>query len=203
MRKHLLRKIILVFVIVGFAQNSLHAQYFSGGILVGVTASQIDGDQMVGYDKLGFSGGIFVRYQFTEKIALESELKYIMKGAARNDSLAQNSYKLSLNYFEIPVLFNYRFAKRFEGEVGFATALLAKATQILPEGDFSYAGVDNLDFSYVLGINYLVTKKLRLNLKFSHSVRAVSHNLPTNITFFGSNGGQFNNVLEFVVKFTL
>ena len=152
MRKHLLRKIILVFVIVGFAQNSLHAQYFSGGILVGVTASQIDGDQMVGYDKLGFSGGIFVRYQFTEIIALESELKYIMKGAARNDSLAQNSYKLSLNYFEIPVLFNYRFAKRFEGEVGFATALLAKATQILPEGDFSYLAQGFLPCAPVQGL---------------------------------------------------
>ena len=203
MNKSMFRKILLALILSLFFQNGVKSQYFSGGILIGFTGSQLDGDQMVGYNKFGFSGGMFVRRQLNEKYAILGEIKYIMKGSAKNDSLALNSFKISLSYFEIPILLNYRFLKKLEGEAGFAAAYLANATRVLAEGDFQDNSINKLDFSYVIGLNYLVTEKFRLNLKFSHSVQKVSFNLPTNITFFGPNGGQFNNVLEFVVKLTL
>jgi len=42
-----------------------NSQNFEGGALVGLTASQIDGDNYRGYNKVGLQGGGWVRHMFT------------------------------------------------------------------------------------------------------------------------------------------
>jgi len=65
------------------------------------------------YDsKLGFTGGAFFKYQFSEMFALQSEIYYTMKGATdKFEFLVDTTYNtntvdltISYNYLEVPVL---------------------------------------------------------------------------------------------------
>ena len=51
------KSIVYIFLI--FVTTSISAQYFKGGLLVGITGSQIDGDDMGGYNKPGVTVGFF------------------------------------------------------------------------------------------------------------------------------------------------
>lgn len=62
--------------------------------------------------KLGFTGGAFFRYQFSEMFALQSEIYYTMKGATdKFEFLVDTTFStntvdltISYNYLEVPVL---------------------------------------------------------------------------------------------------
>jgi len=62
--------------------------------------------------KLGFTGGAFFKYQFSEMFALQSEIYYTMKGATdKFEFLVDTTYNtntvdltISYNYLEVPVL---------------------------------------------------------------------------------------------------
>ncbi len=49
---------------------SVRAQEFNAGIFGGVTASQVDGDSYGGYNKLGFTAGVFVNREIDNNILL-------------------------------------------------------------------------------------------------------------------------------------
>lgn len=62
MRYFLLPILLTVFISSAFSQRKINFKKpispFNAGILVGINASQVDGDDQFGYDKIGFSGGL-------------------------------------------------------------------------------------------------------------------------------------------------
>lgn len=86
--------------------NSGHSQAFDGGILLGLNASQIDGDLLAGYNKLGLTGGVYVAFPISEKLKLGMELLYSQRGS-RNEiriGVASPQSSIHLQYIEIPVM---------------------------------------------------------------------------------------------------
>jgi len=109
------------------------AQRFIGGLTAGINLTQVDGDQVFGYHKVGFNGGPFVKLMIDKKqrFSVTIELLYSQKGAAKkypgpnrieynhalNDTTLYDTrytgfdkkffYKLRTDYLEIPLLFHY------------------------------------------------------------------------------------------------
>src|SRR5689334_3120325 len=69
-----------VFLLVVYQAN---AQDFKSGLRLGVNAAQINGDGMGGFNKPGFVGGLFVRYDFTQRVSGQFEMLYSAKGSKR------------------------------------------------------------------------------------------------------------------------
>ena len=78
------------------------SQGFGGGPSLAINFSQVDGDGVGGYKKLGLNLGGFVYYSFNDKIALQPEILFSQKGAREvNETMAWN---FRANYFDVPVI---------------------------------------------------------------------------------------------------
>ena len=54
--------------------NDILSQSFDGGLLAGLTTSQISGDNLGGFNKLGIAIGFFTQRNISEKSKLKFEL---------------------------------------------------------------------------------------------------------------------------------
>lgn len=195
-------KIVMLICITLFSFLPISAQYFKGGVLLGITGSQMDGDNLGGYNKLGFSGGFFVHRDFGAILGMQGEFKFIMKGAAKTTTASDPTiYKRTLYYFELPMLATLKTAKKITVESGFAFAYLASAVADFGYGQVIMHDTKKTDFSWIAGVYYLYSERLNFNLKFSYSLRPVS-NFPGNITTWGTYG-QYNHLLDLAVYYTI
>lgn len=86
-------------------------QRFEMGLMLGVNLSQIDGDDFVGYDKAGLSGGIEGVVLLTRRMNGAMQLLYNQKGARVHDGVSvrqKKSRMLQLDYMEVPILIRYQ-----------------------------------------------------------------------------------------------
>jgi hypothetical protein len=64
---------------------SASAQRFIGGVAAGINLTQVDGDEVFGYTKVGFNGGPYVKLMLDKKqrFSITMELLYSQKGAQK------------------------------------------------------------------------------------------------------------------------
>ena len=196
--------IIAISIILSFTISTTHAQFFKGGLIIGLTGSQMDGDMLTGYNKLGITTGFFIRHDISKKLAIQSDYKYVMKGAATNiTNSATTGYSQTLHYIEVPLTAIMGISKKIEGEVGLAAAMLMYDSYYnVSDGSYDRSNMNKYDISSIFGITYFYSEKVNVNLKISYSLAPVSHNLPSNPSLLGSNG-QFNNVLELAIYYKI
>lgn len=116
--------LLLVFFIVHFSKESL-AQGFKGGVAVGFTSSQIDGDMWGGYNFWGYQLGGFVYYNFSDRLALQIEIGNSLRG-----SREAGVGRIALRYIDLPVLLIYRkkiSTGQINGEFGLSGNVLLSA----------------------------------------------------------------------------
>jgi len=184
-----------------FLSYSLSAQKFNGGIMAGMTASQVDGDTYGGYHKAGFLAGAFVNRKINDNFSWQLEMKFIQKGSHHApDSIDFNDrdYRLHFNYAEVPLSLNYHYKKKFIINLGVSMGYLinykeeSDGYRLYEEGNryfYSY------ELSYNFGITYKLTKKLLFNLSHSYSIIPIRKQAVGSIYKF--KRGQFNNLLAF------
>jgi hypothetical protein len=194
-----MRWLLLLFC---FVPVLLYAQKqgFKAGLFAGITATQVDGDTKVGYNKPGAQFGMFIRYDFSAKTGFESGLKFIQKGSrkvAHPDKGDLDYYKLSLNYTEIPVLFRYYFKKGIVAEAGIGIGYLISAKEDVD----GYGGGDpfpefkNYEFCPLVGVHFQVFEKLTAHFNFSYSLLPV-RDFPGAASYHFDRD-QYNNVIGF------
>jgi hypothetical protein len=168
-----------------FCYETLCAQTFSSGIVLGLNASQVDGDQLAGYDKLGICAGLKGAAQLGDKIDLNVEFLYSERGSAP-DLLKPNSdvdIKIRLQYLELPVYISYMDWWQEEEEYykihlrgGLSVGRLIKASTFdhFNEGD---ADLDNLvdefnetDVSFLLGVSFYTSPNFGISVRYTRSV---------------------------------
>jgi hypothetical protein len=109
----MMKRFLLVCLVLMSSLFALSQRNFKGGILAGPVASQMSGDGLGGWDKVGFSAGAWVSMPLSEKMALNLSMKYITKGSrTKRDTLNFNTFAYHLNYIDVPVLFSYRVLGR-------------------------------------------------------------------------------------------
>ena len=116
-----MNKISILTIIIFLSSISLHAQKFKAGVLLGISATQISGDNLGGFDKAGLVVGGMVSTPISEKFDMAMEITFFQKGSKKNSKPEKGdytSYNLRLNYIEVPVLFQWKFSKRFTFEAG-------------------------------------------------------------------------------------
>lgn len=119
----------------------------------------------------GFAGGFFLYFPITESFGIQQEFLYTMKGSRQNIEL--NTFpvttfsKYNLDYFELPILFRYTFAKignvRIYSSSGFALSILLDGdyttksvieiggTQITDTESGDLNGLDTFDYAFLYG----------------------------------------------------
>jgi hypothetical protein len=193
--------IILVLIYLPFIGLS---QGFNGGVLAGGLVSQIDGDTWQGYHKFGYLAGGFVSLKLSPHSSFQLEMEYIQKGMKQNADTVTNmgdTYLTRLHYLEIPLLYQYTFAKRLQAEVGPAADVLLGSYfesngQEVPEIKVAYRTVT---VSGIIGVSCFITDHLKANFRFNYSLMSIND---------GTGGGryilfeygQYNNVMSLALS---
>lgn len=186
-----------------FLSSNLIAQTFNGGVLAGLSASQLDGDNWGGYHKAGLCFGVFTNAKLNNYIDAQLELRYVQKGSNSNSKEGELFYVSKLNYVEMPIYLKYRFLNKFSANIGLAGAYLQKATE-----DKDGIGDEPADpefnpfeISGLAGVEYQIFNRLFFNVRFNYSILAI-RNHPGDQVFF-LNKGQYNNVLTFTIHYQI
>ena len=115
-------KLILCFftflTFISFSQN------FKGGVIAGVSTSQVSGDYLGGFNKAGLFLGVFTELPISPISNIKMEMNYIQKGS-NNPKMSENGFTdISTSYIEVPISINYYQNEITSFEVGIQTAFL-------------------------------------------------------------------------------
>ncbi len=198
-------KIFLLSILL-FIATSGFSQSFKGGLIGGLSASQISGDQLTGYNKAGIYAGGFVKLNLKEKYGFQIELAYIEKGSQKNarpNKGDPKSYKLSLQYVEIPFILQYYFRPKltFEGGLFYSVFINSKeedeyGLMTLPA---NHPKFKKGEFGGQIGLAYKITDKWDVNLRSSASIFKVREHKGGGTYYL--NRGQYNSVLMFSFRY--
>lgn len=176
---------------------------FTAGAKIGLSSSQVSGDDLAGFNKAGLSAGLLSAMLFSKKWTTQFELLFIQKGSkyiAHPDQGDLNYYRLQLNYLEVPVLLQYHF-KQFTFEAGPGFGYLINYKEEDESGDISdYRPFNKSEISYHVGINYLIIHHLGVNVRYSNSISSIRDHLSGAQTL--RNPGQQNTVLQLAFSIT-
>ena len=185
----------------------LNAQKFNGGMLAGVSTSQVSGDTWQGFDKAGVIVGGYTKWDQSEKSAIQVEMEFIQKGSRKNADPAKGdfrNYLLRLDYVDMYFLYKYTF-KKFIFEAGPSVGILVRQKE---EGmNSSGVGISQplpfnaQDICLSGGMGYRINKKLVFNARYTQTffLTPIRQRDPPVHFFFIR--GQYNTVLAFSLQY--
>lgn len=166
---------LLFFIVVIFMEN-INAQEIKVDAILGFNVSQIDGDDMAGFNKPGFLLGGGAGFDLAEDFGLQFRILFSQKGSrfTENDPIDLN-YRL--NYLDFPLMFEYNldkelfeYAEHINLEAGFQFLYLLSAR----EGQNNIGFINLYDdfepriYGFLLGASYEMDKyKFRINFQRS------------------------------------
>ena len=165
-----------IFIIIISLNFNVNAQRnFSGGLLLGISASQIDGDAQYHYKKPGFIAGAYVLRPLSKNGGLKIETYYIGKGAVLNedhpDGTTLQVFNTSLHYVEMPFLFNLKVHTKIEIALGIAPSYLfaeklSSYKQVLDKNSYSFK---TFDIQPIGEAGFYLTDNIMTSLRLSYS----------------------------------
>ncbi|MCB0397741.1 MAG: PorT family protein [Flavobacteriales bacterium] len=164
--------LLIISMILGLSEFA-HAQNFKASLRAGFIASQVSGDELSGFHKLGITGGAFASLTPNDKITWEMGLQYIQKGSRKVQNPAKgdySSYLMALQYMEVPVMvrfnmgkFSYGLGPSFGALVGSKEENQIGALKpVRPFKDWELSG--NLSISYNLGEKWMAEWRYNTSL---------------------------------------
>ena len=180
--------------------KSLFGQSIGGGVILGFNASQVDGDQLAGYHKAGLNLGLTGIIPINNKMAIGMELLYNQKGSVKNQSPKDptaSSYKLRLDYLDVPVLFMFKDKDKAIFSSGFSYGTLVNFFESVNGSQNLYPPGSNPYSPYVINwiadIKYSIMPSLYINYRFVYSVLGIR----TYVDYMGRIRKQYNHYMSF------
>ncbi len=176
--------------------NLIFAQDFNAGIRFGVCGSQVNGDNLSGFDKAGLIGGAFVNRKFSDLISLQMEMIYIQKGSRKPTDINNDYYRLRVHYIEVPLLVIFHVSKKIDLTVGPSFGSLIFSEENDEFGVFpNRPPFRKFELSGNAGIVYKLDDKWSVDGRYSNSLTTIRPFQDTYSTFF--DRGQYNLLIEF------
>ena len=152
------------------AQDTGPERRFEAGIVAGMNLSQVDGDDLTGFNKIGVNVGARVDAILTERWRLSLEMLFAQQGASRHrlDNPASAFDKIRLNLVEAPVMVHFQDWK-IQASAGVSYARVINSEIIDYTGEDAtnaYPLKDNL-FSIILGGTFFFQENLGINIQWS------------------------------------
>ncbi len=181
-RKFLL---IIVFCLLGFVSS---AQMLKAYAVVGLNASQIDGDEVFGYEKFSPQAGLGIIMPFNMRKPNEgwqasAELLYSQKGA--KEALDPFRYNTSLHYVDIPIMVHFVDVKggltfglggqygrlfKINEDWGLPDTLIHSFERPV---DGKLPDFKRNDFSIVADIRFTIWEKIKFSFRYQYSLTPI------------------------------
>jgi len=186
---------------------TLHAQQrFKAGLVLGITAAQINGDNSAKFNKLGINAGLKLNTILTDRSDFIVEILFSQRGSQTEliPSSGIQQQKIHLDYIEVPIIYNYKdwldkkedyYKMHFHA--GFSYGRLFNTrfdnSPLEEAGPFFREN----DFSWLAGITFFTNEHIGIFARYNRSINLLFKNTPTNpntnslLGFFLSFGGNY------------
>ncbi|MBO7630503.1 MAG: PorT family protein [Bacteroidales bacterium] len=193
-------RFLVVALFCAFMVQDVAAQRFIGSVVAGANFAQIEGDNVHGFTKVGFNGGLGLTLPVNRKQTwmVSIELLYSMKGSVKHcspgyfDTLVypptmfedvdrsvpfdpKTKCNISLDYVQIPVLVHYE--DKYSGcsfGLGFSWGRLVRAHEVyngFTRTTTARSGTyKKSDWSVIADVNIRLYKNLNLNFRWEYSI---------------------------------
>lgn len=147
-------KTIFSFFLIYLIAATVHAQNIKNELIIGLNASQIDGDAMAGFNKPGLLFGGSTGFDIRKNFGLRFRILYSQKGSrnGENDPIFLIN---RLNYLDFPLLFVFEPKEKILLEGGLQLSFLTSAR--IDDG-FGFSQqrdqFETLPYSFVIGAGY-------------------------------------------------
>lgn len=170
---------------------------FGAGIIAGVTAAQLRGDESVGFKKPGFTAGLTAITTLNDRTDFMLEILYSQRGSTQSLREGSNNQiqKYFLNYVEVPLLFGMKdwysneiddFRLQFYGGLSYGRLIdgtvnfSAEHRELLTDEVDTPSEIDkdryiiernaNLnDYAWILGFNYFIDQHWAASFRYTSS----------------------------------
>ena len=191
---------------------NIHAQNFGGGLILGLSTSQVGGDNLAGFNKAGLLVGAYGNKSISELLSFQMEMTFIQKGSNNpkmNDAEHSNYLKedISCSYIEVPLLLQYHQSNKLKIEGGVQLAYLINGYYNDINGEIPTYSVNPFiknDFGLLLGIDYKYSENISLNTRLSNSILPIgAEDWDIVNSYNSSRKGKYNSVLSFAIHYNL
>jgi hypothetical protein len=198
--------------------KELNAQIIKGEAIVGMNLSQVDGDEIYGFKKVGanFGAGVMVPFGKRGRWDVSLETLFTQKGsnqkAQYGDSLlitcggdttiVTGQYKLNLNYVEVPVMVMFTDKEFISFGMGLSWARLVGVKeyahgQLVETTTLNSGTYNKNDFSILADFRIRVYKSLKFNLRYQYSLVSIRTKEFFDTQCNSWTRDQYNNVITF------
>jgi hypothetical protein len=194
----------------GFLTLSIQAQNFGGGVILGLSASQVGGDDLGGFNKAGLLTGVFANKTISPLLSFQMEMTFIQKGS-NNPNMNKPEHPnylredISSSYIEIPLLLQYHQSNILKIEGGVQLAYLIDGYYNDYLGKIAYQNSSpfiKYDIGLLLGLDYAYSKNISLNTRISNSIVPIgAEDYVHPSSFNSSRKGKYNSVLSFAIHY--
>lgn len=152
-------------------------QLFRAYVAAGLSLSQIDGDNSAGYNNVGANAGVGTFIVYSKKFSNSIEISYSMRGARSKFLTGGNTigtFAYSMDYVEVPILFNYHDFKVAMFHAGLSFSGLVRLDYqkhgVKVPVDTKNPNYYSWNMDMVLGFTFLIKKHWGINFKFNYSL---------------------------------
>jgi hypothetical protein len=208
-------KYLLLLLLLYALSPTLYAQRFKGAVMGGMNISQVDGDEVYGYKRVGGHIGAAAILPI-KKWDITLETVFNQKGAYQKPqyedtafgTIINGKYDLRLNYVEIPLLAHYTDRNKYTVGAGFSYGRLVSSKEVehggaLPPYSDTIAFNKN-DYSVLLDLQIRVWQRLKFNIRYEYSMVPIRertfYNRYNSDTFVRK---QYNNMLTFRLVYVI
>ena len=188
----------------GFLIATIQAQNFGGGVILGISTSQVGGDDLGGFNKAGLLIGTFANKSISELLRFQMEMTYIQKGSNNPKMNEDGRLDITSSYFEVPFLLQYDQSEVLKIEGGVEIAYLINGYYNDLNGKIKNEKniFINYDFGILLGIDYKYSNNISLNTRISNSIFPIgSEDYKNQEKYNSSRKGKYNSVLSFALHY--
>ena len=203
--------IIVILLIICGISSTLVGQIIKGEALLGLNLTQVEGDEVHGFKKVGLNIGAGVLIPFNKNWDVSMEVTFNQKGATQKDqyietdslgNITTGAYKLRLNYVEVPVLIQYTDKEFITIGAGFSWGRLVGVQEWehgkRVESTSLNSGVYNKnDFCYIIDARIRIIGPLKFGVRYQNSMVKSRTREFENSNSDSWTRDQFNKVLTF------
>ncbi|MCK5856949.1 MAG: PorT family protein [Bacteroidales bacterium] len=200
----------LLFISSLFIIQHVKAQAFLGVLAFGGNLTQVDGDEMYGFKKIGFNVGVAAIYPFNDKWSLSIEASFAQKGSYQkyppdNTGKELPYYDLRLNYLDVPVLMHFTDKGFLNFGLGLSWGRLVGVKEV-EWGETVHSSTTNSpysdnDINGIVSVQIPIYKRLKFNFRYSYSFASIRTRAYSNISGDTWTRQQYNNILTFRVVY--
>ena len=172
---------VLVIIALTFQQGSAQDRRFNAAIVAGFNASQLNGDQSAGYNRIGPTAGLRGIISLQKNFYLSTEILYSQRGSryptGLNNPTPGAPLKITTNYVDIPVVFTVMDWLNEESDyyrlhfhAGPAFGRLFKASAEFSPYDDDTNLFSKNDFYMLVGVTYFTNAHLGFTFRYNRSV---------------------------------